>query len=45
MPVSFKYLTLVAYVVLIVTGLAAYSTDAAFLKELRNTNLGNLIVW
>lgn len=23
----------------------AYSTDAAFLKEFRNTNLGNLIVW
>jgi hypothetical protein len=23
----------------------AYSTDAAFLKQLRNTNLGNLIVW
>ncbi|HAZ04852.1 MAG TPA: hypothetical protein DCY97_22190 [Marinilabiliales bacterium] len=45
MPVSLKYLSLVAYVVLIITGLAAYSTDATFLKELRNTNLGNLIVW
>jgi len=45
MPVSLKYLSLVAYVILIITGLAAYSTDAAFLRELRNTNLGNLIVW
>ncbi len=45
MPVSLKYLSLVAYVVLIITGLAAYSTDATFLRELRNTNLGNLIVW
>lgn len=45
MPLSLKYLSLAAYVVLIFTGLAAYSTDAAFLKQLRNTNLGNLIVW
>ncbi|HAQ18896.1 MAG TPA: hypothetical protein DCR40_06625 [Prolixibacteraceae bacterium] len=45
MPVSLKYLSLVAYVILIITGLAAYSTDAVFLKELRNTNLGNLVVW
>ena len=45
LPVSLKYVSLVAYVVLIITGLAAYSTDAAFLKQLRNTNLGNLIVW
>ena len=45
MPISLKYISLVAYAILIITGLAAYSTDAAFLKELRNTNLGNLIVW
>jgi len=44
-PISLKYLSLVAYIILIVTGLMAYSTDAAFLKQLRNTNLGNLIVW
>ena len=44
-PVSLKYISLIAYVILIITGLAAYSTDAAFLKQLRNTNLGNLIVW
>lgn len=45
LPVSLKYISLVAYVMLIITGLAAHSTDAAFLKQLRNTNLGNLIVW
>ncbi|OFY48271.1 MAG: hypothetical protein A2W85_13940 [Bacteroidetes bacterium GWF2_41_31] len=44
-PVSLKYLSLIAYIVLIVSGLMAYSIDAAFLKQLRNTNLGNLIVW
>jgi polyferredoxin len=44
-PISLKYISLVAYIILIVTGLLAYSTDAEFLKQLRNTNLGNLIVW
>ncbi len=44
-PISLKYVSLVAYIVLIATGLMAYSTDAEFLKQLRNTNLGNLIVW
>lgn len=44
-PISLKYVSLVVYIVLIVTGLMAYSTDAEFLKQLRNTNLGNLIVW
>jgi polyferredoxin len=45
LPLSLKYLSLGAYVILIITGLAAYSTDPDFLKQLRNTNLGNLIVW
>lgn len=44
-PITLKHLSLVAYIVLIATGLMAYSTDAAFLKQLRNTTLGNLIVW
>lgn len=44
-PISLKYLSLIAYIVLIATGLMAYSTDATFLKQLRNTNFGNLIVW
>jgi polyferredoxin len=45
MPITLKYVSLAAYILLIISGLAAYSTDAAFLKQLRNTNLGNLIVW
>lgn len=44
-PIYLKYISLVVYIVLIVTGLMAYSTDAEFLNQLRNTNLGNLIVW
>ena len=44
-PVSLKYISLIAYIILIVVGLTANSTDAAFLNQLRNTNLGNLIVW
>jgi len=44
-PVSLKYISLIAYIVLIVVGLTAYSTDAAFINQLRNTNLGNLVVW
>ncbi|HBZ26328.1 MAG TPA: hypothetical protein DEO54_08880 [Rikenellaceae bacterium] len=44
-PLTIKYISLIAFVVLIVTGLMAYSTDALFLKQLRSTNLGNLIVW
>lgn len=44
-PVSLKYISLIAYIVLIVVGLTANSTDAAFLNQLRNTNLGNLIVY
>ena len=44
-PLSLKYLSLASYIVLIFTGLAAYSTDTAFLNQLRNTNFGNLIVW
>ncbi|NMC98733.1 MAG: 4Fe-4S binding protein [Bacteroidales bacterium] len=44
-PISLKYVSLVAYIVLVVTGLMAYSTDAEFLLQLRKTNLGNLIVW
>lgn len=45
LPISLKFLSLIAYIILIVTGLMAYSTDSAFLKQLRNTNFGNLIVW
>lgn len=44
-PISLKYISLIAYIILITVGLMANATDAAFLKQLRNTNLGNLIVW
>ncbi|MBM3436682.1 MAG: 4Fe-4S binding protein, partial [Bacteroidetes bacterium] len=44
-PASLKYISLLAYIFLIVTGLSAYSDDQRFLMHLRNTNLGNLIVW
>lgn len=44
-PVSLKYISLVAYILLIAIGFMANSNDAAILKQLRNTNLGNLIVW
>ena len=45
LPLLLKLITLAVYVVLIITGLSAYSSDAAFIKQLRNTNFGNLIVW
>jgi len=45
MPVSLKYISLIAYTLLIITGLSAFSTDPAVLQQLRNTNLGNLVVW
>lgn len=44
-PISLKYLSLVAYIVLIVTGLLAYPVEVGIIGQLRNTNLGNLIVW
>ena len=44
-PVVFKYISLIAYILLIAVGLSATSSDAAFLKQLRNTNLGNLVIW
>ncbi|MEX0981974.1 MAG: hypothetical protein WD577_11740 [Bacteroidales bacterium] len=43
-PLVLKYLSLVAYVGLIIAGLSATSSDPVFLKELRNTNFGNPIV-
>ncbi len=44
-PLALKYFSLAAFVVLIITGLSANSSDSVFLKELRNTNFGNLVVW
>jgi len=44
-PFFLKSISLVAYLALVIIGLSANSDDVAFLRELRNTNLGNLIVW
>ncbi len=44
-PLSLKFISLIAYVGLIIIGFTAYSSDSVFLNQLRNTNLGNLIVW
>lgn len=44
-PLLLKYFSLIIYAFLIYWGLNAFSSDPAFLKQLRNTNLGNLIVW
>jgi hypothetical protein len=44
-PLSLKIISLFVFLFLIVTGLLAWSDDASFLHQLRNTNLGNLIVW
>ena len=44
-PLALQLLTLAAFVLLIVGGLAADTDDMKFAKELRNTNLANLIVW
>ena len=44
-PLVFQRLSLGAFVLLIADGLAANTTDMAFAKVLRNTNVANLIVW
>ena len=45
MPLLLKYISLAAFAALVVLGFSASSSDPAFLHQLRNTNLGNLIVW
>ena len=44
-PLAFQLLTLGAFVLLTIGGLAANTSDMAFAKVLRNTNAANLIVW
>lgn len=44
-PNALKLLNLLFLAFLIVSGLSAFSNDPEILSELRNTNLGNLIVW
>lgn len=44
-PLAFQLLTLGGFILLIIGGLAANTNDMVFAKELRNTNMANLIVW
>ncbi|MDP6457272.1 MAG: 4Fe-4S binding protein [Candidatus Marinimicrobia bacterium] len=44
-PLAFQLFTLVVFIMLIIGGLQANTGDIEFAKELRNTNLSNLIVW
>ena len=44
-PGIFRVVTLLSFFGLVMLGFTAYSTDRTFLLQLRNTNLGNLIVW
>ena len=44
-PVSFKYIALAVYIVLILYGFLGYTADSSLMMQLRNTNFGNLIVW
>ncbi|MCX6160482.1 MAG: 4Fe-4S binding protein [Ignavibacteriae bacterium] len=44
-PLIFKLINLFIFFALVYYGLQAYSADPGFIKELRNTNIGNLIVW
>jgi len=44
-PLVFQLLALGVFILLIGGGLAANTSDMAFAKVLRNTNLANLIVW
>ncbi len=44
-PLVLQLLALAAFVMLIIGGFLAESSDMAFAKVLRNTNIANLIVW
>ncbi|MBC2696521.1 MAG: 4Fe-4S binding protein [Desulfobacteraceae bacterium] len=44
-PLAFQLLTLTVLIMLIVGGFLANTSDMAFAKVLRNTNIANLIVW
>ena len=44
-PLIFQILTLGVFVLLIMGSIGITAEDSAFVKQLRNTNLSNLIVW
>jgi hypothetical protein len=44
-PITFKYITGLIFIGLLIIGLSANSSESAFLKHLRNFNIANLLVW
>lgn len=44
-PLVGQILTLIAFALLVIGGIGVTTDDAAFARELRNTNLSNLLVW
>ncbi len=44
-PLTFKIISLIAFLALMSIGFSTHSTDTALLKQLRNTNIANLFVW
>src|SRR4030067_196879 len=45
LPLLLRLMMLLALTALVILGLSAFSGDQRFLSQLRNFNLGNLIVW
>ncbi len=43
--ITIKIFSLIAFAILLWSGFSATSSDSDFLIQLRNTNLGNLVVW
>ena len=44
-PLTIQLLTLVVFILLIIGSIGVTTEDASFAKQLRNTNLSNLVVW
>ncbi len=44
-PIIFKLFTFIVFTILVYIGINANSSDQQLLKELRNTNIANLLVW
>ena len=44
-PLLFKIISLIAFIALMITGFSVNYRDPALLKQLRNTNIANLLVW
>ncbi len=44
-PLVFQIITLIVFIALIIGAIGITTDDASFAKQLRNTNLSNLLVW